>query len=410
MSDLAIRIENLSKSYTIAHNAGARATNLREAMIQRLRKPFARSESETFWALKDIDLEIERGEVVGVLGRNGAGKSTLLKILSRITEPTKGRIELYGRVGSLLEVGTGFHPELTGIENIFLNGAILGMRKSEINQQFDAIVDFAGVEKFLDTPVKRYSSGMYVRLAFAVAAHLNPEILIVDEVLAVGDAEFQKKCMGKMKEVSSTGRTVLFVSHNLNAIETLCTKSFALIGGSISGYKPTEEMLAEYCKIGQTASRGNLLLEGPLAGVFKCMDVCINGISVRSQAIRVTTEKPIAVSHRFQITEPLLLRMTIAIFYGGVRIFTEFDHDAFLPYEPGMYEVTYQIDADLLNSGRYTLGLGASSDCAQGDWAWNDNLATFEVASPSIHPSDAYRQGILKMRNKIVSTTQLIKT
>ena len=201
--------------------------------MHKLRHPFAREERETFWALNDVSFDIQKGDVVGIIGRNGAGKSTLLKILSRITEPTKGRIDLYGRVGSLLEVGTGFHAELTGRENIFLNGAILGMQKSEIARQFDAIVDFSGVEQFLDTPVKRYSSGMYVRLAFAVAAHLNPEILIVDEVLAVGDADFQKKCMGKMQDVANGGRTVLFVSHNMGGVRGLCSTGLWLQKGGI---------------------------------------------------------------------------------------------------------------------------------------------------------------------------------
>ncbi|EMI15585.1 polysaccharide ABC transporter ATP-binding protein [Rhodopirellula maiorica SM1] len=232
-SNLAIRIHELSKSYRIQHANGQRATNLSEALRKKLRQPFASSDFEEFSALQDINLEIGKGEVVGVIGRNGAGKSTLLKILSRITEPTSGKIELFGRVGSLLEVGTGFHPELTGRENIFLNGAILGMRRPEINRQFDAIVDFAGVEKFLDTPVKRYSSGMYVRLAFAVAAHLNPEILIVDEVLAVGDAGFQKKCLGKMQDVAKSGRTVLLVSHNMHSLLDLCDKGICLHRGQL---------------------------------------------------------------------------------------------------------------------------------------------------------------------------------
>ncbi len=197
-SDIAVSVRGLSKSYTIAHEQEKHVT-IAETVLARLKNPLRRPKTETFWALKDVDFDVNKGNVVGVIGRNGAGKSTLLKVLSRITEPTTGEIELFGRVGSLLEVGTGFHQELTGRENIFLNGAILGMTKAEIRKQFDAIVDFAGVEQFLDTPVKRYSSGMYVRLAFAVAAHLRSEILIVDEVLAVGDAEFQKKCIGKMK-------------------------------------------------------------------------------------------------------------------------------------------------------------------------------------------------------------------
>jgi lipopolysaccharide transport system ATP-binding protein len=201
---------------------------------------------ETFWALEDVSFEVKEGEVVGIIGRNGAGKSTLLKILSRITEPTRGRADIFGRVGALLEVGTGFHPELTGRENIFLSGAILGMRKSEIARQFDAIVDFAEVEQFIDTPTKRYSSGMYTRLAFAVAAHLEPEILLVDEVLAVGDAAFQKKCLGKMEQVSGEGRTVFFVSHNTQAVRQLCTRGILLEHGRVAADGPTDSTLAVY--------------------------------------------------------------------------------------------------------------------------------------------------------------------
>ncbi len=247
-SDMAITVRGLSKVYKIAHQ-GAHTT-LGEAFMARLRHPFRRSgSSEQFWALRDVDFDVKQGEVIGVIGRNGAGKSTLLKILSRITEPTKGRIELFGRVGSLLEVGTGFHPELTGRENIFLNGSILGMRTREIERQFDAIVDFAGVEQFLDTPVKRYSSGMYVRLAFAVAAHLNPEILVVDEVLSVGDGEFQKKCLGKMKDVATSGRTVLFVSHNMAAVSNLCTSCIVMDAGKLSFQGPTDQGIDRYLSL-----------------------------------------------------------------------------------------------------------------------------------------------------------------
>ena len=251
--DLAISVRGLSKAYTIAHEH-ERPDTLTQAVLRRVRRPFARPQTETFWALRDLSFEVKRGEVVGVIGHNGAGKSTLLKVLSRITEPTQGEIDLYGRVGSLLEVGTGFHPELTGRENIFLNGAILGMTKAEIRAQFDAIVDFAGVERFLDTPVKRYSSGMYVRLAFAVAAHLNPEILIVDEVLAVGDAEFQAKCLGKMKEVGREGRTVLFVSHQLNAVQSLCTSCLLLAKGQVKASGKPAAVIAEYLSAGAAAA------------------------------------------------------------------------------------------------------------------------------------------------------------
>lgn len=243
MSDIAITVENLSKSYLVGHNPaqGERYTALRDVLARNVRGLVRKTrdmfhghavvqgdEVEEFWALKDVSFEVKLGETLGIIGRNGAGKSTLLKVLSRITEPTKGRVTLHGRVASLLEVGTGFHPELTGRENIFLNGAILGMRRDEIRRKFDEIVAFAETEKFLDTPVKRYSSGMYVRLAFAVAAHLEPEILVVDEVLAVGDAQFQKKCLGKMGSIAKEGRTVLFVSHNMDAISRLCKRSIIL--------------------------------------------------------------------------------------------------------------------------------------------------------------------------------------
>lgn len=233
----AIRVEGLGKRYRLAHASGGRGgyKTLRESLTggvatlaNRVRGKLSRDTSEEFWALKDVSFDVQPGEVVGIIGRNGAGKSTLLKILSRITKPTTGRVEINGRVGSLLEVGTGFHPELTGRENIYLNGSILGMSRREIDRKFDEIVAFAEVEKFLDTPVKRYSSGMYVRLAFAVAAHLEPEILIVDEVLAVGDAAFQQKCLGKMEQVARVGRTILFVSHNMAAVTSLCTRVVAL--------------------------------------------------------------------------------------------------------------------------------------------------------------------------------------
>lgn len=241
MSDDIISVEHVSKRYRLHHQTGERYTALRDVLMEKVKRVFgggpreaAPEDEEDFWALNDVSFTVKRGEVVGIIGRNGAGKSTLLKILSRITEPTCGRITLRGRVASLLEVGTGFHPELTGRENIFLNGAILGMSRADVRHKFDEIVAFAEVEKFLDTPVKRYSSGMYVRLAFAVAAHLEPEILIVDEVLAVGDAEFQRKCLGKMQDVTSKeGRTVLFVSHNLTSIEQLCSSGVLLQSGRV---------------------------------------------------------------------------------------------------------------------------------------------------------------------------------
>jgi lipopolysaccharide transport system ATP-binding protein len=251
MSEVAIRVAGLGKQYRLGgpqaryHTLGDQIrkwTSVRTLLRRRTRD----EKRPPFWALKGVSFEVRRGEVIGVIGRNGAGKSTLLKVLSRITEPTEGEVDIYGRVGSLLEVGTGFHPELTGRENVYLNGAILGMRRSEIVRKFDEIVSFAEVEKFIDTPVKHYSSGMYMRLAFAVAAHLEPEILIVDEVLAVGDAEFQKKCLGKMGDVAKSGRTVLFVSHNMAAVANLCNRGLLLHKGELAADGPTADIVARY--------------------------------------------------------------------------------------------------------------------------------------------------------------------
>jgi lipopolysaccharide transport system ATP-binding protein len=260
MTDIVIKANNLGKKYTIGHQAeNGRYTALRDVLMQHARslwhktrdllqgKPIVQGDTlEEVWALKDVTFEVRRGEVVGIIGRNGAGKSTLLKILSRITEPSSGRVLIKGRVASLLEVGTGFHPELTGRQNIYLNGAIMGMKKAEIDRKFDGIVAFAEVEKFLDTPVKRYSSGMYMRLAFAVAAHLEPEILLVDEVLAVGDAAFQKKCLGKMRDVAQAGRTILFISHNLQAVQNLCNWGLFLSHGSVAFVGPVQDAVRYY--------------------------------------------------------------------------------------------------------------------------------------------------------------------
>ncbi len=253
-----IQVENLSKRFSLG-NPQKRFSTLAETIFDRFRSPLssfrnrAKGGENSFWALKDVNFEVMPGEVIGIIGRNGAGKSTLLKILSRITKPTAGKVKLYGRVESLLEVGTGFHPELTGRENIFLNGAILGMGRAEISKKFDEIVAFAEVEQFLDMPVKHYSSGMYVRLAFAVAAHLEPEILVIDEVLAVGDAEFQKKCLGKMDEVSKNGRTVIFVSHQMGSIAQLCQKAIMLEKGSIIMFDKASPVIEHY--IGQSKSK-----------------------------------------------------------------------------------------------------------------------------------------------------------
>lgn len=311
MADSIITVENLGKRYRLQHQAKAAYATLRETLASKAKQLLAPSRShsestpaeEDFWALNDVSFEIQRGDVVGIIGRNGAGKSTLLKILSRITEPTTGRIRLRGRVASLLEVGTGFHAELTGRENIFLNGAILGMTKAEIRSRFDEIVAFAEVEKFLDTPVKHYSSGMYVRLAFAVAAHLEPEILIVDEVLAVGDSQFQQKCLGKLQSVAVGGRTVIFVSHHMPSVQRLCSRAIYLASGRVREDGPTEAIVAGYtAPTGASEASTNLssLPKGERRG---------NGLA-RFTQIELLNSRNVP-SNEFAQGEPMVVRLTI---------------------------------------------------------------------------------------------------
>jgi lipopolysaccharide transport system ATP-binding protein len=382
-SDLAISVRNLSKAYSIAHNA-PKHTTLAEAMMHRLRHPLNRTHRETFWALRDLSLDIKKGSVVGVIGRNGAGKSTFLKILSRITEPTGGKIELYGRIGSLLEVGTGFHPELTGRENIYLNGQILGMRKSEIARQFDAIVEFAEVEKFLDTPVKRYSSGMYVRLAFAVAAHLNPEILVIDEVLAVGDAEFQKKCLGKMGDVARSGRTVLFVSHNMNAIASLCDSAVLLNRGQVEMIGATSDVIDHYSSsIGsgeyfdlsnhpnRSASRSRLLQS------IQFFDAAGQGASLFKPGSEMQIQVGIRAHQRIR-SPKLGIGMTSG---RGERVCSvaTFLSPSPIPPIDGECLLTCRLQLPALVPGRYSLDVGL----ADGDGAFLDAIyaaAAFDVA------------------------------
>jgi lipopolysaccharide transport system ATP-binding protein len=315
MTDKAIEVQNLSKRYIIGHQA-VKGDGLRHAMENALRAPLTwmrpsyrrnGATREEFWALRDVNLEIRAGEVVGIIGRNGAGKSTLLKILSRITEPTQGRIHIRGRVASLLEVGTGFHPELTGRENIFLNGAILGMNRVEIKRKFDEIVAFSGVEKFIDTPVKRFSSGMYVRLAFAVAAHLEPEILVVDEVLAVGDAEFQKKCLEKMDDVGHSGRTILFVSHNMQAITRLCSRCILLENGKVRMDGHSHRVASAYLSSGFGTSA---VREWTNLSKAPGDDV------VRLCAVRVRTEAG-ELADSFDIRKPIGIELEYQVLQSG---------------------------------------------------------------------------------------------
>jgi len=301
MSETAIKCKNLSKKYKIGHRE--KYLTLRDSLVHIIKLPFRllkigeRSVKNEIWALRNVSFELKKGEVLGIIGKNGAGKSTLLKILSRITDPTEGRAEICGRVASLLEVGTGFHDELTGRENIYLNGSILGMTKKEINQKFDNIVQFSGVEKFLDTPVKRFSSGMRVRLAFSVAAHLEPEILLVDEVLAVGDAEFQKKCLGKMDEITrNEGRTIIFVSHNMGAIRKLCTKTLLLESGQITAMGKTEDVINKYLGQEEMSKQEKMVtFKNPKNKISYIKSISLNLPGVKQPVTRIPFLEPFII-------------------------------------------------------------------------------------------------------------------
>lgn len=375
--DIAIRVENLGKSYLVGHQDSERYVALRDVIARNV-KSLARKtrdmmagkaivqgdEVEEYWALRDVGFDVRRGEVVGVIGRNGAGKSTLLKLLSRITEPTEGRITIAGRVASLLEVGTGFHPELTGRENIYLNGAILGMTRTEIKAKFDEIVAFAEVERFLDTPVKRYSSGMYVRLAFAVAAHLEPEILVVDEVLAVGDSEFQKKCLGKMKDVAGHGRTVLFVSHNMAAVRTLCHRSLLLVSGRLAAIGTTDDVILRYVDHHEDASgfsREPLKVPHPHLISASIVDIAkAHGSPSRVLNIRATIHS--SASMNVEIAAWVRDNFGAAVGFAPVGSL-----QAETPAElgPGSNSFVLAVDITDLAVGRYMISLGVSKPFAE---------------------------------------------
>jgi lipopolysaccharide transport system ATP-binding protein len=391
-ASFAIQARGLSKQYRLGQYRQAYQT-LREELSRAAAALVRRTTAEkqtTIWALDDVSFDVEPGEVVGVIGRNGAGKTTLLKILSRITEPTRGYADMRGRLGSLLEVGTGFHPELTGRENIFLNGAVLGMKRGEVRRKFDEIVDFAGVAKFIDTPVKRYSSGMYVRLAFSVAAHLEPEILIVDEVLAVGDAEFQKRCLGRMETIGKSGRTVLFVSHNMATVTRLCQRAILLENGRIVLDGPSEDVTAHYLH-SDTGTAAQRRWRDPatapgddLVRLRSVRVVDSDGKTAPSVDVRETTGIEIAfdVLRDGAPVRPQIMVLT----EHGVHAFNAMDGDARWhdPTPPGSYVSTAWIPGNLLNEGLMlvTVFLSTLSPGKTTQHAVERDVVAFQVVDP----------------------------
>ncbi len=384
MSNTAIRIAKLGKRYQVGSRE--RYRTLYDALTKTIQTPLewlrasgrGKTLEDHIWALKDVDLEVQKGEIVGIIGRNGAGKSTLLKILSRITDPTEGHAEIRGRIASLLEVGTGFHPELTGRENIYLNGTILGMRRAEINRKLGEIISFAEIEKFIDTPVKRYSSGMYVRLAFAVAAHLDPEILLVDEVLAVGDFEFQRKCLGKMESVAQGGRTVLFVSHNMSAIRGLCQRCVVFNQGQIMTSGETGKCIDEYISKMSFSNAAEVNMESirrPEGQVGLGTDLRIIKVRLHSKSGQAVlqSEEPLAATLTFRCLK--LCREVVLGFsiwtMDSTRLFSCLSNDSFPAMsfdKPGIYHTTLSLQPNPLGPGTYKIELGARGSNKGLDW------------------------------------------
>ena len=393
MSNRAILVENVSKRYKIGPTQAY--GTLRDTITTGVKGllglgPKGGSTGDVIWALKDVSFEVMHGEVTGIIGRNGSGKSTLLKILSRITEPTEGSAEIHGRVGSLLEVGTGFHPELSGRENIYLNAAILGMKKTEINEKFKDILAFSEVERFIDTPVKHYSSGMFVRLAFAVAAHLDPEILFVDEVLAVGDAAFQKKCLGKMEEVGKQGRTIMLVSHNMAMVASLCRNCIFLDDGRLMRYGPSSHVVQEYSADGaQVLGKSDYRNDHRKPG----------DDTARLLMARVTNERGEVITKTF-IDEGVIIEMEYEVLVRGARVTPNFhvigaggiyafvtsdaviDRDARLKMEPGVYRARCKIPGNLLNDGVYFVGFALSTMETSKVHFYEKDLLNLNVVDP----------------------------
>jgi len=421
MNDLAIRVENLGKEYHIGGKAksytriGDKAIDMISSPFRRMRRLLTgRSKSaadldQIFWALKGVSFEIKQGEIVGIIGHNGAGKSTLLKILSRITEPTTGYADVFGRVGSLLEVGTGFHPELTGRENVFLNGSILGMRKAEINRKFDEIVDFAEIEQFIDTPVKHYSSGMYVRLAFSVAAHLEPEILLIDEVLAVGDVAFQKKSLGKMEDVSQQGRTVIFVSHNMNALQRLCPNSILLNHGHLVTQASTNEVVEQYLSTSSTTSTT------PNTPIELRDQSRERTKKIRFESLVYSADNPSIAFHPYtngplDISIELFAESDCSVGSVAVIIFDRYgtklvNADTLslgrsLDLTKGTNTISFKIDQLHLNPGLYTIGLWAADPPVEV-YDYLKSAAIFEVVETEDNKIRVHSDGIVSVNFQI---------
>lgn len=394
----AIQADNLSKRYRLGEGVSAQRT-LGERLygltgsacntLRRRNSSQRKTQREAFWALRNVSFQAEPGKVLGVIGRNGAGKSTLLKILSRITEPTDGTATMRGRVGSLLEVGTGFHPELTGRENVFLNGAILGMKRREVQAKFDDIVAFAELEKFIDTPVKRYSSGMYVRLAFAVAAHLEPEVLLIDEVLAVGDAGFQQRCLGRMSEIAGHGRTVLFVSHDMGAVSRLCDRVMLLDGGEILSITDPQNAIDQYLRLVADWRRDPAgVFSGPLADTIRFNDLRINGVGDDAPRI-IRPEQTIRLDVCGEAARPVpAFRTTFSVYRDGVRVLTRHDTPTPTDLPAGPFAASAELPALLLRPGRYTLSIGGYRD-GMREYIWGTDLMDFTIPeqwSPEYDP------------------------
>jgi lipopolysaccharide transport system ATP-binding protein len=405
MSDIAISCENLGKKYRLGQRERYKA--LRDTLTDALSAPFRRLRGnrtngsngnaaldETFWALKDVSFDVCHGEVVGIIGPNGAGKSTLLKILSRITKPTEGQVKINGRVGSLLEVGTGFHPELTGRENIFLNGTILGMKKREIERKFDEIVDFAEIEKFLDTPVKRYSSGMYVRLAFAVAAHMEPEILVIDEVLAVGDAAFQKKCLGKIGDVAKNGRTVIFVSHDMTAIQNLCSRVVRLDNGHAISIGPAMQEIESYLSNRETTLEIKASNAIPLA-----KDLYLSRFELTPNPVIST--KPLRLNLEMKSSSARIRELLVLIYDSLNRRVGVLD----LRSLEGFYKISEDapllIEADIKNfsmvEGNYHLGLWINADVVFSNFYDLNTINVMPNVTEGLAPYHPRERGVVEL-------------